>query len=68
MATERLQRRGFLKGLGAIAATAAVGEQIALSSSAYADSPGEKTKGQKSPELKGCAACNVVGDDYKPRY
>lgn len=38
MATERLSRRGFLKGLGAVAATAAVGERIALSSSAHAAS------------------------------
>src|SRR5262245_19835076 len=39
MPNKQLSRRGFLKGLGAVAATAAVGERIALSSSAQAASP-----------------------------
>jgi len=39
MATERLSRRGFLKGLGAVAATAAIGERITLPRSAHAAAP-----------------------------
>src|SRR5262245_54622150 len=44
MATKRLPRRRFLKGLGAVAATATVGEQIALASIVHAASEEKKDR------------------------
>lgn len=64
MATEQLARRRFLKGLGAVAVTVTVGEQIALSNSVHAAPPEGKTV---EPKTSGPHAFSEIGTDADPK-
>jgi ribosomally synthesized peptide (two-chain TOMM family) len=70
MATERLQRRRFLKGLGAIAIATAVGEQTVLSNDAPDGSARENTEkepqveSRKKKDCKDIYAMSPLGHDY----